>query len=101
MSSTITTGINTTAGSTTANAGNISVAVASGSGAGRFPGGGARWSGTPATSQNPGGWWFQTTTNDVTTNPGAYGTNCHNSATSGGGTTWAPKEQRWNKKSPW
>jgi hypothetical protein len=81
--------------------------ITSGSGAGRFPSGGGRYSGTPGSSQNSGGWWFQTngptgltppSTYDSTTNFGT--TQCHNGATSGG-TGYDPTKQIWNKKSRW
>jgi len=81
--------------------------VTSGAGAGRFPSGGGRYSGTPSSSQNSGGWWFQTngaagtvppSTYDSTTNFGT--TQCHNGSTSGG-TTYDPTKQIWNKKSRW
>src|SRR6185369_8486469 len=100
--------INTTA--STATAGNMlqnGSVVVSGAGAGRFPSGGGRYSGTPGSSQNPGGWWFQTngaagtappSTADSTTNFG--NTQCHNS-TNSGGTTYDPTKQIWNKKSRW
>jgi predicted CxxxxCH...CXXCH cytochrome family protein len=76
--------------------------VTSARGAGRFPGGGSRYSGTPTSAQNPGGWWFQTNGAAGTTQPAAasYGSSCHNGATSGG-TTYSPVNQRWNNKTQW
>jgi ribosomal protein L37AE/L43A len=89
-------------------AGNIETPtnVSSAQGAGRFPGGGSRYSGTPASSQNSGGWWFQTnnTNSGTMTQPAAksYGNGvgtapCHN--TNSG--TYDPTKQIWNKKSRW
>jgi len=87
--------------------------ITSASGAGRFPAGGSRYSGTPSSAQNPGGWWFQTNgsagttqpyatpnTSDATLSPNNYGSGCHNAATSGG-TAYDPTKQLWNKKSRW
>lgn len=93
----------TASGSTTA--GNIvqsTYATSSAMGAGRFPGGGSRFSGTPGTAQNPGGWWFQTNGASNATQPtvASYGSNCHNAA-GAGGANYDPTNQRWNKKSPW
>ena len=96
-------GINSVSGGTTT-PGNInqSTLTSSALGAGRFPGGGSRYSGTPGSAQNPGGWWFQTNGAAGTTQPGSasYGSNCHNAA-GAGGATYKPVEQRWNKYSPW
>gem|GEM_PF-1155430 len=96
-----------TATATTNTFGNINQSIASSArGGGRFPGGGSRYSGTPGSAQNSGGWWFQTngaagTVQPVgTTSTTAYGSNCHN-ATNAGGATWNPATQIWNKKSRW
>jgi hypothetical protein len=84
-------------------------AITSGSGAGRFPAGGSRYSGVPGSSQNSGGWWFQTNGNTNTQPADATGgttinnfggTNCHNSGTAGGA-AYDPTKQIWNKKSRW
>jgi predicted CxxxxCH...CXXCH cytochrome family protein len=94
--------INTTAGTTTP--GNIlqSTLTSSALGAGRFPGGGSRYSGTPGTAQNPGGWWFQTNGGGNATQPTAqsFGSNCHNAANAGGA-AYNPTKQIWNKKTRW
>jgi hypothetical protein len=93
--------VNTTAGSTTANTGNIlqtSIRPTSGRGAGRFPSGGARYTGTATEARNPGPWWFQQTAGTMGT--ATYATNCHN-ATNAGGTTFNPTNQQWNTKTPW
>jgi len=100
----------------TVNAGNIiqsTLAVNSAYGAGRFPGGGSRYSGTPSSAQNPGGWWFQTNGAAGNTQPSGtpnltgttnattfYGSACHN-ATNAGGATYSPLNQMWNRKSTW
>ncbi len=95
--------INATAGTAAANFGNVLQSYAStAKGAGRFPAGGSRYNGTPATAQGPGPWYF------VTAQPGSYvansianyGSNCHN-ATNAGGSTWTPSNQMWNKKTRW
>jgi predicted CxxxxCH...CXXCH cytochrome family protein len=92
--------------------------VTSARGAGRFPGGGSRYSNTPTTSQNPGGWWFQTNGSDgkgipATTTPNTasytltnnqdpnYGAACHNTTSAGGSNTYNPTIQIWNRKSRW
>jgi hypothetical protein len=90
---------------TTATFGNIlnnTIVSSSAMGAGRFPGGGTRYSGTPASAQNPGGWWFQTNGAAGTTQPSvaSYGSDCHN-ATNAGGATYDPTKQIWNRKSRW
>jgi predicted CxxxxCH...CXXCH cytochrome family protein len=94
--------INSIAASTTP--GNIvqSVQTSSAYGAGRFPGGGSRYSNTPGSAQNPGGWWFQTNGATNASQPGSpqYGSLCHNAANAGGA-TYSPINQRWNKKSAW
>ena len=95
----------TGAGTTTP--GNIiqSTLTSSALGAGRFPGGGSRYSNTPTSAQNSGGWWFQT--NGAAAGSGtqptvaSYGSLCHNSTTAGGSTTYSPVQQKWNKKSQW
>ncbi|MBT0666668.1 hypothetical protein KI809_20370, partial [Geobacter pelophilus] len=74
-------------------------------GAGRFPGGGSRYSNTPGSSQNPGGWWFQTnnptgTTQGTQPTAASYGSSCHNTGTAGGA-NYNPVNQRWNKLTPW
>jgi len=104
---------------TTTTPGNIlqTINTSSAYGAGRFPGGGSRYSNTPQTGQNSGGWWFQTNGSAGTTQPPAsalpdanpnvppaasknYGSGCHN--TSGaGGAAYDPTMQIWNKKSRW
>jgi len=94
-----------TATATTNTFGNINQSIASSArGGGRFPGGGSRYSGTPGSAQNSGGWWFQTNGAGGTVQPtavaNAYGSNCHN-ATNAGGATWNPATQIWNKKSRW
>jgi predicted CxxxxCH...CXXCH cytochrome family protein len=89
--------INTASGTAAANFGNVLQSYASSAyGAGRFPGGGSRYSSTPTTAQNNGPWYFQTVQPAAVT----YGSNCHNSATSGGA-TWTPANQMWNKKTRW
>jgi predicted CxxxxCH...CXXCH cytochrome family protein len=101
-------GMISTATATTNTFGNINQSLASSArGGGRFPGGGSRYSGTPGSAQNSGGWWFQTNGAAGTTQPGTLnatvnygGTQCHNSATAGGA-TWSPANQMWNKKSRW
>jgi hypothetical protein len=89
---------------TTTTHGNIAqnVLTSSALGAGRFPGGGSRSSGTPSSAQNSGGWWFQTNGATGTTQPtvASYGSDCHNSATAGGA-GYNPANQRWNKLTPW
>ncbi len=70
----------------------------SGRGAGRFPSGGSRYSGTPGSAQNNGPWYFQTVQPAGVT----YPSNCHNGVNAGGGaTTYAPNLQIWNKKTRW
>ncbi|MBT0663735.1 hypothetical protein KI809_05410, partial [Geobacter pelophilus] len=94
-------------GATSATPGNIiqSTLTSSALGAGRFPGGGSRYSNTPGSAQNSGGWWFQTnratgTSQGTQPTAASYGSNCHN-ATNAGGTTYSPVNQRWNKLTPW
>jgi len=65
-------------------------------GAGRFPAGGGRYSGTPNSAQNPGPWYFNITQAATA----SYGSNCHN-ATAAGGATYDPAKQIWNKKTRW
>jgi hypothetical protein len=93
-----------TATATTNTFGNINQSLASSArGGGRFPGGGSRYSGTPGSAQNSGGWWFQTNgapTGNTQPAAIAYGSNCHNAAAAGGA-TWNPTNQMWNKKSKW
>ncbi|GAM11440.1 doubled CXXCH motif protein [Geobacter sp. OR-1] len=86
----------------TTNNGNMmtATAVTTGKGAGRFPAGGARYSGTPGTARYPGPWAFGATTTTGTTPSAAYTTNCHNSATAGG-SAWVPSNQLWNTRSNW
>jgi cytochrome c7-like protein len=89
--------VSATAGSTTANSGQIlQSTVSSGKGAGRFPGGGGRYNGSASSAQNPGPWWFQTTVPTAA----SYGSNCHNAANAGG-TTYNPTNQQWNNRTPW
>jgi hypothetical protein len=98
---------------TTTTPGNItqSTLTSSALGAGRFPGGGSRYSATPNTARNSGGWWFQTNGAAGTTQPGGtpssltadsniYGSGCHNAA-GAGGTTYSPANQIWNNKTRW
>jgi len=96
-------GINSVASGTTT-PGNIiqSTLTNSAFGAGRFPGGGSRYSGAPGTAQNPGPWWFQTNGPSGTTPPtvATYGSSCHNAA-GAGGTTYNPATQIWNKRTRW
>jgi len=95
--------VNTASGTAAANYGNVLQSYASSAyGAGRFPGGGSRYSGTPGSAQNPGPWWFQTNGATGTTQPtvASYGSNCHNAA-GAGGTTYNPSNQMWNKKTRW
>ncbi|GAM09961.1 doubled CXXCH motif protein [Geobacter sp. OR-1] len=86
----------------TTNNGNMmaATAITTGKGAGRFPAGGARWTGTPSTSKYPGPWAFGATTTTGTTPDAAYTTNCHNSATAGG-SAWVPSNQIWNTRTNW
>jgi hypothetical protein len=79
-----------------------SVATSSGLGAGRFPGGGSRYSGNATSAQNPGGWWFQTNgvSGNLPPSTQTYGSSCHN-ATAAGGSTYAPTNMIWNKKTRW
>ncbi|RII26153.1 MAG: hypothetical protein CXR31_10620 [Geobacter sp.] len=111
-------GNNTTNPST--NSGNMmSSANSTGSGAGRFPGGGARYNGTRGIGSNnssahyPGPWFFGTVsdTNSTTpptippteTSPLSYTTYCHDTSKAGrsGDTPTYPASQRWNSKTPW
>jgi len=95
--------VNTTAGTAAANFANVLQSYASSAyGAGRFPGGGSRYSGTPGSAQNPGPWWFQTNGATGTTQPtvASYGSNCHNAA-GAGGTAYSPANQMWNRKTRW
>jgi predicted CxxxxCH...CXXCH cytochrome family protein len=105
--------ISATVGSATANFGNIQqVTARTAYGAGRFPAGGAVYSGgapSPGNGttnvgrgQNPGPWWFQPVTIDGTTP--VYGSNCHASGTTSNGAAGTdPKTpgQYWNKHTPW
>jgi hypothetical protein len=92
-------------GAATTTPGNIiqSTLTSSALGAGRFPGGGSRYSNTPGSAQNSGGWWFQTNGAAGTTQPSvaSYGSNCHNTTNASGSTTYSPAQQKWNKKSQW
>ena len=75
----------------------------SGSGAGRFPAGGGRYSTTTARATTPGPWGFGVTGTAAPAYPApaaAYGSNCHQSSTAGG-TAYSPTTQQWNTKSPW
>ncbi|MBT0665769.1 hypothetical protein KI809_15775, partial [Geobacter pelophilus] len=94
-------------GATSATPGNIiqSTLTSSALGAGRFPGGGSRYSGTPGSAQSPGGWWFQTnratgTTQGTQPTVASYGSSCHNTGTAGGA-TYNPVNQMWNNKTRW
>lgn len=75
---------------------NLQSYASSAYGAGRFPSGGSRYSGTPGSSQNNGPWYFQTVQPAAAT----YPSNCHN-ATNAGGTTYNPTTQIWNKRTRW
>jgi hypothetical protein len=94
--------ISTTAGTTATSYGNIAQTTLTSSalGAGRFPGGGTRYSGTPGTAQNPGGWWFQTNEGGVQPTVQTFGSSCHNAA-GAGGAAYDPTKQIWNKKTRW
>ncbi len=77
---------------------NLQSYASSAYGAGRFPSGGSRYSGTPTTAQNNGPWYFQTVQPAAVT----YPSNCHNAVNAGGGaTTYDPTKQIWNKKTRW
>ncbi|WP_152609947.1 CxxxxCH/CxxCH domain-containing protein, partial [Geobacter sp. OR-1] len=86
----------------TTNNGNMmtATAVTTGKGAGRFPAGGARYSGTPSTARYPGPWAFGPTTTTGTTPSASYTTNCHNT-TATGGSAWVPSNQIWNTRTNW
>ena len=95
-------------GALTTTPGNIiqSTLTSSALGAGRFPGGGSRYSNTPGSAQNSGGWWFQTNggaagAGTQPNNTPAYGSLCHNATNASGSTTYSPIQQKWNKKSQW
>ncbi|RII26177.1 MAG: hypothetical protein CXR31_10750 [Geobacter sp.] len=92
----------------------MSTIYSTGNGAGRFPGGGARYNGTRSISSSsssahyPGPWFFGTVsdTNSQTppsdASPLSYTTYCHDATTAGrtGGATY-PNSQLWNSKTPW
>jgi hypothetical protein len=95
--------INTTSGTTATSYGNIAqtTLTTTAFGAGRFPGGGSRYSGTPGTAQNPGGWYFQNNDpGNVQPTVQTFGSNCHNAA-GAGGAAYDPKKQIWNNKTRW
>lgn len=95
--------ISTTSGTTASSYGNFAQTTLTSTalGAGRFPGGGTRYSGTPASAQNPGGWWFQTNNpTNVQPTVQSFGSNCHNAA-GAGGAAYDPTKQIWNKKTRW
>ncbi|MCL2761528.1 MAG: hypothetical protein FWD70_07785, partial [Desulfuromonadales bacterium] len=100
----VSTTINSVASGTTRPGNIIRSTTSSGSGAGRFPGGGSRYSGASSRAQNPGGWWFRTNGAAGTAQPtapaSAYGPSCHN-ATNAGGATYNPDNQKWNNRSSW
>jgi hypothetical protein len=102
----LTSTINTTSGTTATSYGNIAQTTLTSTalGAGRFPGGGSRYSGTPGTAQNPGGWYFQTNdTGQPTVQSFGNGANaaCHNATGASGSTNYDPTTQMWNKKTRW
>jgi predicted CxxxxCH...CXXCH cytochrome family protein len=69
----------------------VSGSVSTGNGLGRFPGGGARATGSSPSSPGP---WFFGTDGTAATQP------CHD-ALSAGGTTFNATSQQWNTKSQW
>jgi predicted CxxxxCH...CXXCH cytochrome family protein len=91
-------------GTTAANTGNLHSSINStGKGAGRFPSGGGRYTGTKsitsgAGARNPGPWMFGAVQSG--SQAGSYTTSCHNTATSGGA-TYTPANQQWNTKTIW
>jgi hypothetical protein len=96
--------VSSVSGSSSSNTGNLmSSSYSTGKGAGRFPSGGGRYTGTRAISsgsgpRNPGPWMFGAVQSGSAA--GSYTTNCHNTATSGGA-TYTPANQQWNTKSIW
>ena len=92
----------TNGNSATTNVGNLlQTAFSTGKGGGRFPGGGARYSGTRTSARYPGPWGFGATGSaQASVNNTQYGSDCHQSSTAAG-TTYNPTTQRWNSKTPW
>ena len=91
----------TNGNSATTNTGNLlQTAFSTGRGGGRFPGGGARYSGTRTSARYPGPWGFGATSNVSAISNTQYGSDCHQTSTAAG-TTYNPTTQRWNSKTPW
>ncbi len=89
-------------------AGNLTTSVTTGSGYGRFPSGGARYSGTTAGGasggipRNSGPLFFGVRNNNAgIATTIALGSLCHNQATSGGGGASYPGAMLWNSWSMW
>ena len=78
--------------------GNPTYTATSGTGAGRFPIGGGRYTGTGGAARTPGPWGFSTggtTAAAISQNP-----TCHLTSTAGG-TTFNQTNYQWNSKTPW
>jgi hypothetical protein len=78
--------------------GNPTYTATSGTGAGRFPIGGGRYTGSGRGSRTPGPWGFASTgtTAAISTTP-----LCHNVSTAGGATFRGYTTYKWNNKTQW